>query len=318
MAKKPTKKQIRAAKKAFSGIPFLILLLILFIAACVVLVLELVGVIDLFGEKEREAYEVTGGTVEIHMIDIGQGDSILIMAPEGNILFDAGENKNESEDKLKSYLDGLGIKEIEYFILSHHDADHIGGADMVIDTYSVETVIMEDWDPDYGDKTGVYNSVIESVSKSEGTEIVDYDAGDKLELGELHLEFLGPVKEFNDKNEDSIVVRVDFGKNSILMTGDAEEGAEAELLKTYSVAELDCDVLKVGHHGSSSSTTERFLDAVSPEYALISCGVGNKYGHPHKETVEKLEKGNVKTHRTDKTGNIVLVFDGKDITVKDE
>jgi len=316
MAKKPTKKQLRAAKKAVSGIPFIILLLILVVAACVVLVLELVGVIDIF--KERETYEVTGGTVEIHMIDVGQGDSILIMAPEGNILFDAGENKSESEGKLTSYLDGLGIKEIEYFILSHHDADHIGGADVVIDNYTVSTVIMEDWDSDYGEKTGVYNSVIESVSKSEGTEIKNYDPGDKLSLGELHLEFLGPVKEFNDKNEDSIVVRVDFGENSIMMTGDAEEGAEEELLRTYSSDYLDCDVLKVGHHGSSSSTTVEFLKAVSPEYALISCGVDNKYGHPHEETIDALEAENVKIHQTDKTGNIVLVFDGKDITVKDE
>jgi len=316
MAKKPTKKQLRAAKKAVSGIPFIILLLILVVAACVVLVLELVGVIDIF--KERETYEVTGGTVEIHMIDVGQGDSILIMAPEGNILFDAGENKSESEGKLTSYLDGLGIKEIEYFILSHHDADHIGGADVVIDNYTVSTVIMEDWDSDYGEKTGVYNSVIESVSKSEGTEIKNYDPGDKLSLGELHLEFLGPVKEFNDKNEDSIVVRVDFGENSIMMTGHAEEGAEEELLRTYSSDYLDCDVLKVGHHGSSSSTTVEFLKAVSPEYALISCGVDNKYGHPHEETIDALEAENVKIHQTDKTGNIVLVFDGKDITVKDE
>jgi len=252
------------------------------------------------------------------MIDIGQGDSILIMAPEGNILFDAGENKKESETKLKNYLDGVGVKEIDYFILSHHDADHIGGADMVIDTYTVSTVIMEDWDSSYGNKTGVYNSVIESISKSEGTETKNYDPGDKLSLGELHLEFLGPVKEFNDKNEDSIVVRVDFGENSILMTGDAEEGAEEELLKTYSTAELDCDVLKVGHHGSSSSTTVDFLKAVSPEYALISCGVDNKYGHPHNETMTALNAENVKIHRTDETGNIVLVFDGKEITVKDE
>ena len=287
MANKPTKKQIRAVKKATAGIPFYILLLLVALAACVVLILELAGITDFFGGKAREPYAVTGGTVEVHMIDVGQGDCILLMAPEGNIMFDAGENKAESEEKIKNYLDSLGVKEIEYLILTHHDADHIGGADMVIDEYTVSTVIMEDWDEDYGNKTGVYNSVIESVSKSEGTVIKNYDAGDKLSLGELHLEFLGPTKEFNDKNEDSIVVRVDFGENSILMTGDAEEKSEEELLKTYSSADLDCDVLKSGHHGSRSSSTKEFLNAVTPEYAIISCGEGNSYGHPHAETLEK-------------------------------
>jgi len=316
MANKPTKKQIRAVKRATAGIPFYILLLLVALAACVVLILELAGVTDFF--KKREAYTVTGGTVEIHMIDVGQGDCILIMAPEGNILFDAGESNNETEDKIKNYLDAHGVKEIEYFILSHHDADHIGSAEFVIDNYTVSTVIMEDWDEDYGEKTGVYNAVIESVSRSEGTKIENYDPGDKISLGELHLEFLGPVKEFNDKNEDSIVVRADFGENSILMTGDAEDDAEEEILKTYSSSYIDCDVLKVGHHGSDSSTTEAFLKAVSPEYALISCGVNNKYGHPHEETLEKLNDRDVKIHRTDKTGNIVLVFDGTNITVKDD
>ena len=319
MAKRPTKRQTRKVSRALAGIPFFILLLLLFLAACVTLVLELVGVIDLFKEEEkRDTYTVSGGTVEIHMIDVGQGDSILLMAPDGNILVDTGENKTESENMLKSYLDSLGIEKIDYLILTHHDSDHIGGADMVIDTYTVSTVIMEDWDEDYGKTTGVYNAIIESVQNSEGTEIKNYDPGDKLSLGELHIEFLGPVKEFNDKNEDSIIIRADFGENSIIMTGDAEEGAEKEILKTYSASDLDCDVLKVGHHGSKGSSTEEFLSAVSPEYALISCGIDNKYGHPHDEAITRLEATDAKIHRTDRTGNIVLVFDGKEISVKDE
>ncbi len=138
MANKPTKKQIRAVKKATAGIPFYILLLLVALAACVVLILELAGITDFFGGKAREPYAVTGGTVEVHMIDVGQGDCILFMAPEGNIMFDAGENKAESEEKIKNYLDSLGVKEIEYLVLTHHDADHIGGADMVIDEYTVK------------------------------------------------------------------------------------------------------------------------------------------------------------------------------------
>jgi competence protein ComEC len=282
----------------------------------VLTLLDLSGIIELPWNHKRETYTVTDGTVEIHMIDVGQGDSILIMAPAGNILVDAGENDPESERKLKTYLDGLGIKTIDYFIITHHDSDHIGGADMILETYSVGTVIIEEYY--YENETGVYRDYTEALVKSKDTKTMDPDVGEKMTVGELHLKFLGPTERFDEKNNDSIVVRLDFGENSIMMTGDAEVEAEKAIVSTYSVAELDCDVLKVGHHGAKTSTTEAFLSSVSPEYALISCGEGNKYGHPKSEIISRLTKAGANIHRTDKTGNIVLVFNGKDITVKDE
>jgi len=303
-------------RRRISFIPFLITMLIFLVAFCVLTVLDLAGIIELPWNKERETYAVTEGTVEIHMIDVGQGDSILVMAPEGNILVDAGENDAESENKLKTYLDGLGIKTIDYFIITHHDADHIGGADMVLETYTVETVIIEDYY--YEKETAVYRDYLDALNSSKNTVTKDPSAGEEMAFGELHLKFLGPTERFDEKNNDSIVVRLDFGENSIMMTGDAETEAEKAIVKTYSASELDCDVLKVGHHGAKTSTTKDFLAAVSPEYAIISCGIDNSYGHPKSEILERLTEAGAKIHRTDKTGNIVLVFDGKDITVKDE
>ena len=316
MAEKKDFKIPKRRRRRGSFIPFLIILLIFLAAFCILTVLDLAGIIKLPWNKERETYAVTEGTVEIHMIDVGQGDSILIMAPEGNILVDAGDNKAENETKLKTYLDELGIETIDYFILTHYDADHIGGADMVLETYTVETVIIEDYY--YEKETSVYKDYLEALEGSKDTVTKDPDAGEEMTFGELHLKFLGPTERFDEKNNDSIVVRLDFGENSIMMTGDAETEAEKAIVNTYSVSELDCDVLKVGHHGAKTSTTKDFLAAVSPEYAIISCGVDNSYGHPKSEILDRLKDAGAKIHRTDKTGNIVLVFDGKDITVKDE
>ncbi len=306
----------RRRRRRASFFPIIITLLIFLATFCILTVLDLAGLIELPWNKKREIYAVTEGTVEIHMIDVGQGDSILIMAPEGNILVDAGDNKAENEHKLKTYLDGLGIETIDYFILTHYDADHIGGADMIIETYTVETVIIEDYY--YEKETSVYRDYLDALENSKDTVTKDPDVGEEMAFGELHLKFLGPTERFDEKNNDSIVVRLDFGENSIMMTGDAEIDAEKSLVSTYNSAELDCDVLKVGHHGSTTSTTKNFLNAVSPEYAIISCGIDNSYGHPKAEILERLTEIGAKIYRTDKTGNIVLVFDGKDITVKDE
>ena len=313
--KKDTKLPKRRRRR-ISFFPFIIILLVFLAAFCILTVLELAGIIELPWNKGREVYSVTEGTVEIHMIDVGQGDSILVMAPEGNILVDAGDDKAEDEYKLRTYLDSLGIETIDYFILTHYDADHIGGADMILETYSVKTVIIEEYY--YEKETSVYKDYLNALASSPDTVTKDPYAGEEMTFGELHLKFLGPDERFYEKNNDSIVVRLDFGENSIMMTGDAETEAENALVSTYSVSELDCDVLKVGHHGSTTSTAKNFLVAVSPDYAIISCGIDNSFGHPKAEILDRLANAGARIFRTDKTGNIVLVFDGKDITVKDE
>ena len=251
-----------------------------------------------------------GEYIELHMIDIGQGDSILIRTAEGNVLIDAGPGK--SEDELKSYLTSLSITELEYAVFTHMDEDHIGGADMIINEYTVSNVII----PDATADTKTYLKMMEAIDTS-GTNVIKTDSGDEYTLGSMTLTVLSPVegKKYSNKNNYSVVMRLDFGETSIMLTGDAEEQVEEQLLEMYGVEMLDCDILKVGHHGSDSSSTPEFLAAVTPEFALISCGDGNSYGHPHTVTVTNLTAAGADIYRTDELGSIILTTDGELIKI---
>ena len=257
-------------------------------------------------------YTVTEGTVEVHMIDVGQGDSILIMAPKGNVLIDAGDES--AEGALRSYLDSMKIEKIDYLILTHPDADHIGSADMVVNTYSVGSVMMEPYT--YTSETQVYRN-LETAIETRSVATIDPSPNDVYSLGDLHITVLGPLDTYKDKNNNSIVARFDYGETSFMMTGDAETKSEKAMVTQYGLTgKLRCDVLKVGHHGSTTSTSSDFLASVKPEIAIISCGEGNKFGHPQEETLDKLAAAGVTVYRTDKVGTIILISDGKKVTYK--
>ena len=310
-----TKKRTSSRKRR-STIPIWMSLLILVFMLCVTLVLELSDIAPIFTGKQE--FEVSGGTMEIHMIDVGQADSILVSVPGYNILFDAGKRSEATE--IITYLDALGVTELDCVVFTHSDSDHIGGGAAVIEKYEVGEVFMEPYD--YGTPTKTYSTLHDTIV-SKGIPIVDPTANAKYERGDngdLKIKVLGPVEDYKDKNEDSIVMRLDFGSTSLLMTGDAGKEAELDILNTYSRSELDCDILKVGHHGSKTSSCEEFLKVVTPEYALISSDSedGNDYGHPHLETLSALESIGAQIYRTDTLGSIVLVTDGETITLKEK
>ena len=264
---------------------------------------------------QREAKPVTEGTLEVHMIDVGQGDCILIRAPKGNMLIDAGENKEEVETAIKTYLENLGVTEFEYVVFTHSDADHIGSADYVLDNYAVDNVIMP---VDDERSTKVYESMMSAIDRN-GADIKDAVAGNTYSIGEMEFTVLAPRGEgYKDVNDYSVVLRIDFGESSFLMTGDAEAKSEKEMVTKYKEFDLDCDVLKVGHHGSNTSSSEDFLALVTPEVAIISCGEGNKFNHPRKEAVDRIDDHTgTKIYRTDLVGDIVLITDGQKITCGD-
>ena len=276
-----------------------------------VVVLALVGlsaflVKDYVTEKNT-AQPVSGDEVQFHFIDVGQGDAALIRTPGGDVLIDAGDNY--SEDELKAYLDRYGVDDLAYVIFTHPDADHIGGADVVLENYDVKRVIRTSREAD----SKTYRTMV-SLIEAEGAEDICANIGEVFMLGEVKMTILAPLDpNYKSANDSSIVLRVDYGETSVLFTGDAETSSEKDMIKRYGQGVnglLDCDILKAGHHGSSSSSSKSFLQAVTPDVAIISCGEGNKYGHPHREIVMRYEDMNIAILRTDKEGSIVFTSDG--------
>lgn len=249
--------------------------------------------------------------LSIHTIDVGQGDSILIQTPSSkNILIDGGDDN--SHHIISSYLKKQNVENIDYIIATHFDSDHIGGLDNIIDKFNVSNI----YAPNYESDTVSYQNLINSCL-NKNLNLQCLSSGDFINIEDnINLEVLAPSYIQEENNLNSIVFRLDYKNKSFLFTGDAEASNELNIINSYELN--DIDFLKVGHHGSSSSTTSEFVEEVSPDIAVISCGYKNQYGHPHKSTLDTLEKNNVLTYRTDILGNIVFYSDGDTIfTTKD-
>lgn len=277
------------------------------------------GIFDLIGADgdEEETTSIPkapivteGDEVAFHFIDVGQGDAILITTAEGNILIDTSE-KSERE-ALVNYLSEQNITSLKYLILTHTDADHIGSADYVVENYDVDTVMMTD----YTATTKTYERLLTAI-ENKGTNVIIPELRYVFTLGSLQMTVIAPTEKFDDPNEMSLVIKAVHGETSLMFTGDAEIESEEGILENWSAAELKVDILKVGHHGSDSSTTQAFLDALDPDAAIISCGEGNSYGHPHAEVVDRLTAKGVTIYRTDKDGTIVIISDGKEWNLVD-
>ena len=248
------------------------------------------------------------GTLEVHFIDVGQADSILITQKDSAMLIDGGNN--EDSDLVKNYLRNEGIKKLDYVIGTHPHEDHIGGLDAVIKSFDIGSVIMPKAESD----TRTFEDLIDAVIEK-GLKITAPVPETEYGLGDAGFVILAPnSEEYEDLNDYSVVIKLTYGNSSFLFTGDAEEVSENEMLaKGYPIK---ADVLKVGHHGSDSSTGDGFLKAVSPEYAVISVGKGNSYGHPSQKTLDSLDAAGVTVYRTDEAGTIIAISDGKTISFK--
>ena len=247
--------------------------------------------------------------LKVHFLDVGQADSILLQVPGGkNILVDAGNNDDGS--LVTGYLNQLGIKKIDFLVGTHPHEDHIGGMDNVIKAFEIGKVFM----PNKTNTTKTYEDVLLAL-KAKNLKITNAKAGvSLLEQDNIKINFIAPNKtKYEDLNNWSAVLHVQYGDTAFLLTGDAEQLSEKEMLAAG--ANLKADVLKIGHHGSSSSTSQKFFNAVIPKYAVISVGKDNDYGHPHKETLTKLSKAEIKLYRTDLNGTVVFTSDGKNINV---
>lgn len=256
----------------------------------------------------ENASEELDGTLEVHFIDVGQGDSILLTQGEHHMLIDAGEN--DCGTKVQAYLQANNISRLDYVIGTHPDSDHIGGLDVIIYKFQCENIFM----PTLQKDTKTYEEVI-STAAQRGYNITHPVTGDTFSLGEADIVVLSPSKEADygeDANNYSIAIKVTYGDHSFVFTGDCEEEAEADIVA--SGIDIQADVMKAGHHGSNTSNTEELLQAVAPKSVVISCGEDNEYGHPRAEVLNNLRAMGVDVYRTDEQGTIVAVSDGTEIT----
>ncbi|HBZ6546911.1 TPA: MBL fold metallo-hydrolase [Clostridium perfringens] len=243
----------------------------------------------------------------ISYMDVGQGDAAYIKVNGNDILIDAGPRSNSKE--LLEQLKAKNIDDFELVIATHPHEDHIGGMIDVFKEYEVKAF----YSPKITHTTKTYENLVKAV-KDEGLKTKELKGGMVIDLGEgAKFEVFTPQKsEYEELNDYSPIMKLSFGDTSYLFTGDAEKLAEEEALAKYKTS-LDSDVIKFGHHGSSSSSSNAFIEAVSPKYGIISCAKDNKYGHPHRETLDIIKKYNIKTFRTDTDGEIILTSDGKSI-----
>ena len=300
----------RSGKKSS---PLMILLGILVVGAAVVL-----QQLGLFETEEPVSENLSGSAeAQVYFIDVGQGDSELIRLKDSgiDILIDAGTRSTKQE--LADYLKELGVDDIDILIGTHPHEDHIGGMAKIIEEFPIGTLYLPETSDEMTPTTKTYESLLDAVEKMDVT-MRTASAGDVLlEEGNISFKVLSPSHtDYDNLNDYSIVTRLKVGDTAFLFQGDAETPVEEEILD--SGADVSCDVIKLGHHGSSTSSSRAYLEAANPSAAVISCGVGNEYGHPHRETMDLLEKLSITPYRTDTQKTLLAETDGKTIVWQTE
>ena len=261
--------------------------------------------------------------LEIHYVDVGQGDCSLIMWEGASMLIDSGES--QYAETVLDYLDEHGVEKLDYVIATHPHSDHMGSMSEIVSAVDVGKVIVPKVTDELTPTTVFYEKFLDVLSskaikltaaKPDTSYTFSGTTAASVSKIPPSFEILAPVTDYNDLNNYSVVVKLTYGDTSYLFTGDIEKKAENDILE-YG-ADVDADVLKSPHHGSSTSSGEVFIDAVSPEICIIQCGDGNDYGHPHAEVMELLDDYGVTSYRTDQCGTVTVYSDGKQIYVATE
>ena len=248
-----------------------------------------------------------GQPLTVKVLDIGQGDAILIRIADQTVLVDTGDIN--TRDKMVAYIKKEGITTIDKVIITHPHADHLGGMPGIVENFKVGQI----YDSGQTATTALYKQYLSLVNKKNIPFSVVKAGSEVVISGDVKLKILGPEKPFiteSPANNNSIVAKLIYNQFSMLLTGDAEKEEEARIINTYK-NDLKSKVLKAGHHGSNTSSSPAFLKAVGPEAAIISVGVGNDYHHPHPSTLKKYVEANLKVYRTDIDGTVTITSDGQ-------
>ena len=263
-------------------------------------------ILFLNGCNTTKLNKIDSNLLAIHFIDVGQGDSILIQYKNKNMLIDAGPK--EASSALLNYLKKYKVNSFKYIIATHPHEDHIGSMDKIIDKYPITTF----YAPKVITTTKTFSSMVSSLH-NKSLKISKAMAGVSINFdNDLQCTFIAPNNaDYKDLNNYSAVIKIEFKNTSFLFMGDAQKLSEDEILSENN--NIQSSVIKIGHHGSRTSSSEAFIKTVNPSIAVISCGANNDFGHPHKPTLTLLQKLNVKLYRTDKNSNIIITSDGKKI-----
>lgn len=258
-----------------------------------------------YQEEPRTNNITDNSLLTIHYLNVGQADSILINNKEDTMLIDAGNN-SDGENIVK-FIKNQNIKDIDILVGTHPHEDHIGGLDNIINNFDIGKIYM----PDATTNTKTFETVLEAIeNKNYNINIPKID--EEFNLGNMKFKVIYTGTDESDLNNTSIVLKMIYGSTSYLFTGDATDITEEKILNK----DIKADVLKIGHHGSSYSTTNKFLNVVNPKHGVISVGKDNKYNHPSEQTIKKLNKNKIETYRTDLDGTIKVTSDGKNINIE--
>ena len=257
-------------------------------------------------DKTQDVFNESNSNLRVYYLDVGQADSILIESNKEYMLIDAGNN--EDGNGLVKYFNQMNITNFKYVVGTHPHEDHIGGLDDVINNFKIETIFM----PDVITTTKTFVDVLDAIELNKLSYKVP-KIRDEFKLGDAVIKVIYVGNNEGDLNNTSIVLRLDYKDTCFMFMGDAE--AKAENIIINSGIDIDCDVLKIGHHGSRYSTTDKFLNKVNPGYAVISVGENNKYNHPEDVVINKLNNNSIDTYRTDKSGTIIFSSDGNNIKI---
>ncbi len=282
-------------------------------SGCYVTLYEPYGSDQIFADVPSE------GETAVHFLDVGQGDSILICGSEKNVLIDGGER--EYDDDVLAALKHYDVDTIDYIIATHPHSDHIGGLVGVLEeaavynTLDIKNVIIPDIPESDIPTTTVFSDFLDGVEAND-LSITFAEYKTTIDLGSGTLTLYPPVagENYSSLNDYSVCAHLQCGETSFFFAGDMEQPEETDLLEGGYLWDVEADVLKAGHHGSETSSSKAFLSQIDPEYVVISCGEGNKYGHPHSSAIERFKMFTDSIYRTDINGTITCVTDGENLT----